>query len=78
MDNNKSQFIRINLRLFINGNSKNLCILNHQRTFIKINKTQMVEGKKLAVRKCGESAKAILALESAGDLLHNKSNAMAP
>ena len=32
----------------------------------------MVEDKKLAVRKCGESARARLALESAGDLLQNK------
>ena len=32
----------------------------------------MVEDKKLGVRKCGELAKARLALEKGGDLLQNK------
>jgi len=70
--------MRSNLRLIINTNSKKICVLHHQRNVIKINKTQMVGGKKLAVRKCGESARARLALEKGGDLLQNKSNAMAP
>jgi len=55
--------MRSNLRLIINTNSKKICVLHHQRTVTKINKTQMVEDKKLAVRKCGELAKARLALE---------------
>ena len=54
------------------GTSKNFCGLHHIRTVIKINKTPMVEIYKLAVRKCGESARARLALEKVGDLLQNK------